>query len=98
MYLSVSEAVHAVREGKMVLITDDETRENEADLCVAAQFATPTAINFFAHAASGLICVALAGERLDALQIPLLESSNEPLQGTAFTVSVDARCGTTTGI
>jgi 3,4-dihydroxy 2-butanone 4-phosphate synthase / GTP cyclohydrolase II len=94
----LAEAVHEVREGRMVLICDDETRENEADLCLAAQFATPQAINFIAHAACGLICVALAGERLDALRIPLVERKGDPLQGTAFTSSVDALRGTTTGI
>src|SRR6266567_2998470 len=96
--MAVAEAVHEVRAGRMVLICDDETRENETDLCLAAQFATPQAINFIAHAACGLICVALAGERLDALRIPLVERRGAPLQGTAFTASVDALRGTTTGI
>ena len=96
--LSVDEAIQALRAGRMVLIRDDEGRENEADLCLAAQFATPEAINFLARSACGLICVALSAERLDALRIPLTESSGEPLQGTAFTLSVDARHGTTTGI
>lgn len=96
--LTVAEAVQAVRAGHMVLICDDEGRENEADLCLPAQFATAEAINFFAHAACGLICVALTAERLDSLRLPLAESWGEPLQGTAFTTSVDARHGTTTGI
>jgi 3,4-dihydroxy 2-butanone 4-phosphate synthase / GTP cyclohydrolase II len=96
--LALAEAVHDVRAGRMVLLCDDETRENEADLCLAAQFATPQAINFIAHAACGLICVALTGERLDALRIPLVERRGAPLQGTAFTASVDALRGTTTGI
>src|SRR6266567_1816707 len=96
--ITVAEAVHELRAGRMVLICDDENREHEADLCLAAQFATPEAINFFAHAACGLICVALAGERLDALHIPLAEKGGDPLQGTAFTASVDALRGTTTGI
>lgn len=96
--VSVSEATQALRAGRMVLIRDDESRENEADLCLAAQFATAENINFFLHAACGLVCVALAPERLDALRIPLTDSSGEPLQGTAFTLSVDARHGTTTGI
>jgi 3,4-dihydroxy 2-butanone 4-phosphate synthase / GTP cyclohydrolase II len=98
MHLSVAEAVHEVKAGRMILICDDETRENEADICMAAQFATPQAINFMAHCACGLICVALAGERLDALHIPLAEKHGDPLQGTAFTASVDALHGTTTGI
>jgi 3,4-dihydroxy 2-butanone 4-phosphate synthase / GTP cyclohydrolase II len=96
--ITVGEAVRELRAGRMVLICDDDNREHEADLCLAAQFATPEAINFFAHAACGLICVALAGERLDALRIPLAERGGDPLQGTAFTASVDALQGTTTGI
>lgn len=96
--LSISEAVSELRAGKMVIICDDESRENEADLCLAAQFATPESINFLAHHASGLICVALPGDRLDTLNIPLAEHKQDPLQGTAFTASVDARYATTTGI
>lgn len=96
--LAIASAVQEVRAGRMVLLCDDESRENEADLCLAAQFATPEAISFMAHAACGLICVALAGERLDALRIPLVERRGDPLQGTAFTASVDALGGTTTGI
>ena len=97
-HLDIPAAVEEIRAGRMVLIRDDEDRENEADLCMAAQYATPEAINFIAHAACGLICVALAGERLDALHIPLAETAGTPLQGTAFTASVDALHGTTTGI
>ncbi len=98
LHLSIAEAIHEVQAGRMILICDDEKRENEADICMAAQFATPQAINFIAHSACGLICVALAGERLDALHIPLAEQYGNPLQGTAFTASVDALYGTTTGI
>ncbi|GHO96952.1 hypothetical protein KSF_070000 [Reticulibacter mediterranei] len=97
-YLTVPEAIRRVQAGKMVLIQDDAERENEADLVLAAQFATPEKVNFIIHAASGLVCVALGGERLDALGIPLEERKNNPLQGTAFTASVDAVSGTTTGI
>ncbi|QBD83799.1 3,4-dihydroxy-2-butanone-4-phosphate synthase [Ktedonosporobacter rubrisoli] len=82
----------------MVLICDDEDRENEADLCLPAQFVTPEAVNFLAHTACGLICVALPAERLEALHLPLTEVEGNPLQGTAFTTSVDARHNTTTGI
>src|SRR5260370_23265201 len=96
--LSVPEAIHAVQQGRMVLIRDDEKRENEADVCLAAQFAAPEHLNFLLHHACGLICVAMAGERLDALDIPLAEKVNDPLQGTPFAASVDARRGTTTGI
>ena len=96
--MTLAEAVREVQAGRMVLICDDESREHEADLCMSAQFATPEAINFMAHSACGLICVALAGERLDALRIPLAERGGNPLQATAFTASVDALHGTTTGI
>ena len=96
--LSVAEAVDAVRAGRMVLICDDANRENEADLCLAAQFVTPAAVNFVLREARGLLCVAMAGERLDALHIPQAERCGPTLQGTAFTASVDALHGTTTGI
>ncbi|MBO0782131.1 MAG: 3,4-dihydroxy-2-butanone-4-phosphate synthase [Ktedonobacteraceae bacterium] len=96
--LSVPEAIDALRAGKMMLICDDEDRENEADLCLAAQFATPQAINFMLRSARGLICTALSAERLTALNLPAIEQANHPLQETAFTTSVDARRGTTTGI
>jgi 3,4-dihydroxy 2-butanone 4-phosphate synthase/GTP cyclohydrolase II len=96
--LTVEEAVREIQAGRMVILCDDENRENEADVCIAAQFATSESINFIMHQACGLICVALGGERLDALRIPLAERGNDPLQGTAFTASVDALHGTTTGI
>jgi 3,4-dihydroxy 2-butanone 4-phosphate synthase/GTP cyclohydrolase II len=97
-YLSVAEAIRDIQAGKMILITDDENRENEADLCMAAQFAQPEAINFLLQSAHGLICVAMAGELLDKLRLSLLHDRGESLQGTAFTMSVDALHGTTTGI
>lgn len=96
--LTVEEAMCEVQAGRMVILCDDEQRENEADLCLAAQFATPETINFIVHHACGLLCVALAGARLDALRIPLAERVGDPLQHTAFTASVDALDGTTTGI
>jgi 3,4-dihydroxy 2-butanone 4-phosphate synthase/GTP cyclohydrolase II len=96
--LTVPEAIRTVQEGRMVLIRDDENRENEADVCLAAQFATPERLNFLLHHVCGLICVAMAGARLDALAIPLAEQVHHPLQGTPFTASVDSRQGTTTGI
>lgn len=96
--LTVEEAICEVQAGRMIILCDDENRENEADLCLAAQFASPDAINFIAHQACGLICVALSGERLDALRLPQAASGNEPLQGTAFAVSVDLRHDTSTGI
>lgn len=96
--LTVAEAVREAQAGRMVILCDDEGRENEADLCLPAQFANAEAINFIAHQACGLICVALTGARLDALRIPLAACGGHPLQGTAFTASVDALYGTTTGI
>lgn len=96
--ISVPEAIEALHIGKMILICDDEERENEADLCLAAQFATPEAINFMLRSARGLICTALSADRLAALKLSLLDQADHPLQGTAFATSVDARYGTTTGI
>ncbi|GCE45836.1 3,4-dihydroxy 2-butanone 4-phosphate synthase/GTP cyclohydrolase II [Thermosporothrix hazakensis] len=97
-FISVRDAIDVVRQGNMILICDDESRENEADLCIAAQFVTPEVITFMMRNACGLICVALTGQRLDTLQLPVFDQSDQPLQGTAFTLSVDARHGTTTGI
>jgi 3,4-dihydroxy 2-butanone 4-phosphate synthase / GTP cyclohydrolase II len=96
--LTIPEAVRDLQAGRMIILCDDEDRENEADLCMAAQFATPEKINFIVRQACGLVCVALSGERLDALRLPQAENGGYPLQGTAFTASVDAVHGTTTGI
>ena len=97
-YASLDQAICQVRAGGMVLICDDETREHEADLCLAVQFVTADAINFLMHQACGLICVALAGERLDALGIPLAPKSQEVEEIPNFTVSVDAAHGISSGI
>jgi 3,4-dihydroxy 2-butanone 4-phosphate synthase/GTP cyclohydrolase II len=91
-------AIADVRAGKMVVVLDDEDRENEGDLVMAAQMVTPDAINFMRREAGGLICVPLPGRRLDELQIPQMVSDNTALHETAFTVSVEARGLTTTGI
>lgn len=98
--LTVDEAITAFRDGNFVIITDDEGRENEGDLAVAAQFATAEAVNFMARHGRGLICVAMEGERLDRLGLPLMvpPDQNHSGFGTAFTVSVEARSGVTTGI
>ncbi len=94
----MEEALEDIRAGKMVVVCDDENRENEGDLTLAAQFATPEAINFMAKEGRGLICLSLTGERCDELGLNLMAAKNEaPLQ-TAFTVSVEARHGVTTGI
>jgi 3,4-dihydroxy 2-butanone 4-phosphate synthase / GTP cyclohydrolase II len=89
-----------IRAGKMVILVDDEDRENEGDLCMAAQFATPDAINFMATHGRGLICLTLTEEHVDRLGLPMMQSPGRggPPLGTAFTVSVEARTGVTTGI
>jgi 3,4-dihydroxy 2-butanone 4-phosphate synthase/GTP cyclohydrolase II len=95
---SIEEAIKDVRAGKMVVVLDDEDRENEGDLVMAAQMATPEAINFMRKEAGGLICVPLLGRRLDELQLPQMVNDNTALHETAFTISVEARGVTTTGI
>ncbi|GAA2851102.1 bifunctional 3,4-dihydroxy-2-butanone-4-phosphate synthase/GTP cyclohydrolase II [Pseudonocardia halophobica] len=94
----LDEAVEAIRAGRIVVVLDDEDRENEADLIVAAEHATPDTVAFFLEHTSGFLCAALAPERVDALELPPMVTANEDPHGTAFTVSVDVRCGTTTGI
>lgn len=93
-------AIEDIRAGKMVILVDDEDRENEGDLTMAAQFCTPDAINFMATHGRGLICVSLAEDQIERLQLPLMKSPNRsgPTLGTAFTVSIEARRGVTTGI
>src|SRR6204780_1772019 len=94
----VSGAIADVRAGKMVILVDDEDRENEGDLTMAAEFVTPDAINFMATHGRGLICLALAPERCDALHLPLISPMNTSRFGTAFCESIDAAEGVTTGI
>src|SRR4051812_18607156 len=97
-FATIEEAIDDIRRGRMVIVCDDENRENEGDLTLAAQFATPEAINFMAKEGRGLICLSLTGERCEQLGLNLMAAKNEaPLQ-TAFTVSVEAREGVTTGI
>ncbi len=95
---SIEEAIVDVRAGKMVVVLDDEDRENEGDLVMAAQMVTPESINFMRKHAGGLICVPMVGARLDELQIPQMVRENTAVHETAFTVSVEARDVTTTGI
>ncbi|OUC06443.1 3,4-dihydroxy-2-butanone 4-phosphate synthase [Litorilinea aerophila] len=95
---TVAQAVEAFRAGRMVIVVDDAARENEGDVMVAAERVTPGAINFMARHARGLICVALPPERLQALQLPPMVADNQTHHGTAFTVSVEAAHGVTTGI
>jgi len=95
---TIEEAIEEYRRGRFVIIVDDEDRENEGDLTLPAQFVTPEAINFMAKYGRGLICIAMTGERLDELRIPMMVGDNRSRFGSPFTVSVDARYGTTTGI
>ena len=95
---TVDQAIQAIKSGKMIIIVDDEDRENEGDLMVAAEKVTPDIINFMAKHGRGLICLPLPGERLKKLDLPLMVSNNTATFQTAFTVSVDAKEGTTTGI
>lgn len=95
---SIEGAIADIRAGKMVVVLDDEDRENEGDLVMAAQMVTPESINFMRKEAGGLICVPLLGRRLDELDIPQMVSQNTAVHETAFTVSVEARGRTTTGI
>jgi 3,4-dihydroxy 2-butanone 4-phosphate synthase/GTP cyclohydrolase II len=97
-FSSIEEAIEEIRRSRIVVVCDDEHRENEGDLTMAAQFATPEAINFMATHARGLICLALAGERCDELGLDLMAAKNESPFQTAFTISVEAREGVTTGI
>ncbi len=94
----VRAAVAAIREGRMVILTDDEDRENEGDLVLAAERVTPEAINFMAKHARGLICLTLTEEHIERLRLPMMVEKNKASLGTAFTVSVEAREGVTTGI
>ena len=95
---TIEEIIEDIKLGKTVIIVDDENRENEGDLVLAAEKATPEAINFFAKYGRGLICVPMERKRLEALDIHPMVKKNSDYYGTAFTVSVDARQGTTTGI
>lgn len=95
---ALSQALTQLRHGGMVILVDDEDRENEGDLVVAAEFATPEAINFMARYGRGLICLALTGERVDRLGLPPMVATNRARRSTAFTVSIEAVEGITTGI
>src|SRR5205814_6008165 len=97
-FTDVPGAVSEIRAGRMVVVVDDEDRENEGDLALAAEHVTPEAINFMARHGRGLICVPIVGRRLDELEIPMMVTSNTSSYGTAFTVAVDARRGVSTGI
>jgi 3,4-dihydroxy 2-butanone 4-phosphate synthase/GTP cyclohydrolase II len=95
---TVDEAVDDIAAGKMVILVDDEDRENEGDLCMAAEKVTPEAINFMSKHGRGLICLSLVPERVEELKLPMMTDDNTSAFGTAFTVSIEARKGVTTGI
>src|SRR5690349_23061334 len=97
-FAGIDEAIAAIKAGRMVIVVDDEDRENEGDLTMAAATVTPEAINFMAKHGRGLICLAMMPERLDALEIPIEKSDNPSHRDTAFCISIDARDGTSTGI
>ena len=97
-FASIQDAVADIREGRMIIIVDDEDRENEGDLVCAAEKVTPEVINFMARHARGLICLPLTEERCDELHLTTQVADNTSFLGTAFTVSIDARKGVSTGI
>ena len=93
----VQAAIAAIANGEFVVVLDHEDRENEGDLIMAAELVTPQSLAFMIRHTSGLVCVGMTGERLDELDIPLMVQHGTEAQGTAFTLSVDLRAGTTTG-
>lgn len=95
---TVPELIEEIKNGRMIILVDDEDRENEGDLVCAAQFATPDTINFMAKYGRGLICLSLDGELVDRLELPMMTDDNKSQFGTAFTVSIEAAEGVTTGI
>src|SRR5437763_5920578 len=97
-FVSVPEAIDEIRAGHIVVVVDDEDRENEGDLTIAAEKVTPEIINFMATHGRGLICLTLTAERCDYLRLPLMSPTNTSNFGTAFCESIDARDGVTTGI
>jgi 3,4-dihydroxy 2-butanone 4-phosphate synthase / GTP cyclohydrolase II len=97
-FAPIEDAIAAIGRGDIIIVVDDQDRENEGDLIMAAEYATPEKIAFFLAHTSGLICVPMTGDRLDQLDLPLMVSTNTESQRTAFTVTVDYRHGTTTGI
>src|SRR5918999_2321128 len=97
-FARIEDAIDAFRAGEMIIVCDDEDRENEGDLTLAAEKVTPTAINFMAKHGRGLICMPMTGERLDELEIPLMVNQNTARLGTAFCVTIEAKHSTSTGI
>ncbi len=97
-HLKIEKAIQEIQDGKMVILVDDEDRENEGDLCMAAEKVTPEAINCMAKYGRGLICLAMTPEKCDSLDLPPMVDNNQSPFGTGFTVSIEARCGVSTGI
>src|ERR1700682_4347422 len=97
-FVAIPEAVEEIRAGRILVVVDDEDRENEGDVTIAAEKVTPEIINFMATHGRGLICLALTADRCDQLRLPLFSAKNTSNFGTAFCESIDAREGVTTGI
>src|SRR4026207_2184406 len=97
VFVTIEEALEEIRQGHILLVVDDEDRENEGDLVLAADKTTPEAVNFMATHGRGLVCMPMTGARLDELKIGMMVAENTAPMGTAFTVTVDARRGVTTG-
>lgn len=97
-FATIEQAIAALKAGRMIILVDDEGRENEGDLVIAAQHATPEAINFMSRFGRGLICLPMTGEYIDKLALPMMASNNRSPYGTAFTVSIEAASGVSTGI
>ena len=97
-HLTIEQAIRDIKDGKMVILVDDEDRENEGDLCMAAEKVSPEAVNFMATHGRGLICLAMTAEKCDSLDLPPMVDNNTSPFGTGFTVSIEARCGVSTGI
>jgi 3,4-dihydroxy 2-butanone 4-phosphate synthase/GTP cyclohydrolase II len=95
---TIDEAIEDIKNGRIIILVDDEDRENEGDLTIAAEKATPESINFMTRYGRGLICLSLTPERVAELKLPMMVDNNESRFGTAFTVSIEARHGVTTGI
>ncbi|GAH43879.1 unnamed protein product, partial [marine sediment metagenome] len=98
MFATIPEAIEDIKSGRFVIIVDDESRENEGDLAMAAEKVAPEAINFMAKYGRGLICLPITKQRLDELGIPLMVQDNTSRHSTAFTVSIEAKRKVTTGI
>ena len=96
--LSIEDAIEEIKSKRMVILVDDEDRENEGDLTMAAEAVTPDAVNFMAKYGRGLICLSMTGKKIDSLDLPMMVGNNTSRFQTGFTVSIEARCGVTTGI